>query len=135
MYIFEIEKGILGATNVLQPHMVNFIETVNGDCNVFNYYLDNTNKIIYNTKNPIATRLEFKKTRQQQVDNIEVTYNGNIYQGDETSQNRMTRAILAMTDTEVIPWVTKDNKNVNLSKVDLSSILKQAGIIQTSLWT
>lgn len=136
MYIFLTDTNTLGVTNKLPPDSKVYLEAVNDDHYSYNYYFNSdTNSIIYDPNNAIALRIQFKLERQQKVNNIEVTYNGNIYQGDETSQNRMTRAILAMTDTETIPWITKDNKNVNLSKVDLSAILKQVGIIQTSLWT
>ena len=76
----------------------------------------------------------WKSERQNKVDNIEVEYNGVIYQGDELSQTRMARAISAMDDNETIEWVAKDNSIQILSKADLSAILKEAGIKQTQIW-
>lgn len=134
MFIVTTDGINLKFTNLITPDVMYSLEITNGDYNSYNYIITE-GKIVYDTTNAKAARVNFKKQRALQVDNIEVSYKGNTYQGDETSQNRMTRAILSMTDTEVIPWVTKDNKKVNLSKVDLSAILKQAGIIQTSLWT
>lgn len=134
MFIVTTDGINLKFTNLITPDVMYSLEITNGDYNSYNYIITE-GKIVYDTTNAKAARVNFKKQRALQVDNIEVSYKGNTYQGDETSQNRMTRAILSMTDTEVIPWVTKDNKIVNLSKVDLSAILKQAGIIQTSLWT
>lgn len=134
MYIFETPMGSLGITNYITPNIINYLEITNGDYNTSNYYINTAGKIIYDTNNPVAQRITFKQQRTTKVNNIEVAYNNNIFQGDEISQARMSRAILVMTDTETIPWVTKDNKVVNLTKVDLLTILKEAGTIQTSIW-
>ena len=80
-------------------------------------------------------REAFKAQRQEAVDNLEVTYEGTIYQGDEVSQGRMSRAILALPDdTTTTLWIAKDNTPMQLTKVDLSSILRLAGEAQTVLW-
>ena len=81
-------------------------------------------------------REAFKAQRQEAVDNLEVTYEGTIYQGDEVSQGRMSRAILALPDdTTTTLWIAKDNTPMQLTKVDLSSILRLSGEAQTALWT
>ena len=78
----------------------------------------------------------WKSDRQQAVDNIEVTYNGIIYQGDEESQSRMSRAILGLPDdVATIDWVAKDNMVYPLTRGDLVAILHDAGSQQTALWT
>ena len=80
-------------------------------------------------------REAFKAQRQEAVDNLEVTYEGTIYQGDEVSQGRMSRAILALPDdTSTTLWIAKDNTPVQLTKGDLSIILRLAGEAQTVLW-
>lgn len=76
----------------------------------------------------------WKTERQNKVDNLEITHNDIIYQGDETSQTRMSRAISIMNDTETTEWVAKDNSIQILNKSDLSDILKEAGIRQTQIW-
>lgn len=76
----------------------------------------------------------WKTERQNKVDNLEITHNDIIYQGDETSQIRMSRAISVMNDTETTEWVAKDNSIQILNKSDLSDILKEAGIRQTQIW-
>lgn len=76
----------------------------------------------------------WKTERQNKVDNLEITHNDIIYQGDETSQTRMSRAISVMNDTETTEWVAKDNSIQILNKSDLSDILKEAGIRQTQIW-
>lgn len=76
----------------------------------------------------------WKAERQSKVDNIEVELNGVIYQGDETSQTRIARAVSVMEDTDTTMWVAKDNSVNELSKADLKYILKEAGIKQTLIW-
>lgn len=77
---------------------------------------------------------QWKAERQSKVDNIEVELNGVVYQGDETSQTRVARAVSAMEDTDTTMWVAKDNSVNELSKADLKYILKEAGIKQTLIW-
>lgn len=79
-------------------------------------------------------RKEFKIERQAAINNLEVIYNEVIYQGDETSQSRMGRKILAMSDTDAIDWVAKDNSIHELSKADLQEILRLAGQMQSEIW-
>lgn len=76
-----------------------------------------------------------KQNRQILVDNIEVTYNGIIYQGDETSQDRMSRSINGLPyDITTIQWKAKDNSSQELTKLDLKQILYLAGQEQTKIW-
>lgn len=77
----------------------------------------------------------WKEQRTELVDNIEVTYNTVIYQGDEISQARMSRTITALpNDTAQIFWTAKDNTVHALTRVDLSAMLLDAGTQQAMLW-
>lgn len=79
--------------------------------------------------------LDWKAARQALVDAIEVELGGVVYQGDEVSQTRMARAIVAMPDaTTTIEWIAKDNTAHALTKADLSQILLLAGIKQAAIW-
>lgn len=79
---------------------------------------------------------QWKVDRQTQVDNITVTYNSIVYQGDEVSQTRMSRAIVALPDdTTTIQWVANDNSIQSLTRVDLKAILVLSGNAQTAIWT
>ena len=75
-----------------------------------------------------------KQKRQNIVENIEVTYNDVVYQGDEKSQDRMSRAIVGMDDDDTIEWTAKDNSKVVLLRSDLKQILRLSGIEQTKVW-
>jgi len=78
---------------------------------------------------------EWKQDRQQKVDNIEVTYNNVVYQGDETSQTRITKAITALPDdTTTVDWIAKDNSVQSLTRIDLKAILLDAGTQQSKIW-
>jgi len=82
----------------------------------------------------IATTL-WKEDRQALVNAIEVTHNTVVYQGDEESQNRMGRVIIALPDdTTTVPWTAKDNSVHNLTKLDMQAILLDAGSQQSALW-
>lgn len=79
--------------------------------------------------------LQIKNNRTTLVKNIEVEYNGVVYQGDETSQDRMSRAINGLPDdTTTISWKAKDNSSQELTRLDLKEILFLAGQEQTRIW-
>jgi len=77
----------------------------------------------------------WKRSRDEAVANIVVEYNGIQYQGDEKSQDRMSRAINGLPDdTTEIGWVAADNSMQMLNKADLQTILAMAGAEQARLW-
>ena len=80
------------------------------------------------------TEAEWKASRAEAVANIKVTVNDKVYDGDETSQTRIARAISVMNDTETIAWVLADDSVHMATKAELSEALKLAGAEQTSLW-
>lgn len=80
------------------------------------------------------SKMYLKINRQEIVENIEVIYNDVVYQGDEKSQDRMSRAIVGMDDNDTIEWTAKDNSKVTLLRSDLKQILRLAGIEQTKVW-
>jgi len=83
---------------------------------------------------PILTE-DFKKNREVLVINLEVVYNGIVYQGDEKSQDRMSRAINGLPDdTTIINWKAKDNSTQELTRPELKEILFLAGQEQTRIW-
>ncbi|MFW5606127.1 MAG: hypothetical protein ACOCMY_01495 [Campylobacter hyointestinalis] len=90
---------------------------------------------------------EWKKDREAKVANIEVSLDnckgldgsmesGVIFQGDETSQNRLGRAISASSIAGVNStlWTAKNNKVYELSVAQLGEILLKAGRAQTAIW-
>ena len=100
---------------------------------------------IYKVENGVVVKTEridesylkqiSKASRTILVESIEVKYNGIIYQGDETSQDRMSRAINGLPDDiATILWKAKDNSSHELTRLDLKEILFLAGQEQTRIW-
>ncbi len=78
---------------------------------------------------------DWKKSRADAVDTIEVTYGGVVYQGDEKSQDRMSRAINGLPDdVATINWIAKDNTLVALNRIQLRELLGLCGAEQSRLW-
>jgi len=86
---------------------------------------------------PAQLRESAKAARSAAVAAIVVTTAaGNAFDGDETSQGRMARAVMAMqaTSTAATPWVLADNAVVQVSSVELLEALALAGAAQSALW-
>ena len=84
----------------------------------------------------LRLREEAKQARQAAVDSITVTVNGKVFDGDETSQTRMTRTILGMqaTGQATITWVLADNSVTQATQAELTEALCLAGARQAELW-
>ena len=84
------------------------------------------------------SRDELKAQRDAAVAAIQVTTAaGNTFDGDETSQERMTRAVVALgaapADTTV-NWVLADNSVLDASQAELTEALMLAGAAQAAIW-
>lgn len=79
-------------------------------------------------------RAEWKQERAAAVAAITVEVDGMVFQGDETSQTRMSRSLSVMNDSETIRWVLADNTPVQVSKAQLVEALRLAGAEQAKLW-
>lgn len=77
----------------------------------------------------------FKQERQSKVDAIIVTtQSGKRFDGDEVSQNRMSRAIVAMSDSDTIMWMLADNTSASVTANELKEALRLAGEEMTCIW-
>ncbi len=78
-----------------------------------------------------------KMQRTEAVARIRVTTaSGKVFDGDETSQTRMARAVVALQaagQTETL-WVLADNVPTTVSLDELAEALALAGAEQTRLW-
>jgi len=80
-------------------------------------------------------REQFKAQRAQSMRSLTVTTQaGNVFDADETSQTRMSRAITIMDDVETIVWVLADNTPIQATKAELKEALRLAGEAQAALW-
>ena len=78
-----------------------------------------------------------KTHRTESVARIRVTTDsGKVFDGDETSQTRMARAVVALQaagQTETL-WVLADNTPATVTLDELAEALALAGAEQTRLW-
>lgn len=81
---------------------------------------------------------QWKQERSEAVKNIKVTTaSGNVFDGDETSQARMARAILgleAVGQEATVTWVLADNTTIQATSAELREALALAGAEQARLW-
>lgn len=86
---------------------------------------------------PPKSREELKAERQVKVDAIKVTAtSGKVFDGDETSQTRMARAIVGMQAAQAptITWVLADNTPAQVTVAELTEALILAGQAQAAVW-
>lgn len=83
-------------------------------------------------------REDWKATRAAAVEAIDVTtVSGNTFDGDEISQGRMARAILALNAAApgtTVNWVLADNSVIDATAAELTEALALAGAAQAALW-
>jgi len=83
-----------------------------------------------------AKRDAAKQARTEVVAAITVDVDGMTFDGDETSQGRMARAIIALEyagQTSTL-WVLSNNEAATVTVDQLRQALMKAGLAQTSLW-
>lgn len=78
--------------------------------------------------------IDDKEARDKSINELSISFNGKIFQADETSQIRMLKAILSLENNESIQWITKDNQIVTLTKEQLTNIFKKIIKEQTNIW-
>ena len=83
---------------------------------------------------------EAKTERTDAVSKITVEVDGMVFDGDETAQDRMARAITMFTSSGLPPdttteWVLADNTVAQVTVNQLAQALLLAGQKQTELWT
>lgn len=81
-----------------------------------------------------------KIARAEAVSRITVEVDGMEFDGDETAQDRMARAITMFNANNLpadttTPWVLADNTVAEVTVAQLSQALLLAGQAQTALWT
>lgn len=84
--------------------------------------------------------VQAKAERADAVSKITVTVDGMVFDGDEISQERMSRTITAAVATgedmsATTTWVLADNTVAQVSITQLAQALRAAGEQQTELWT
>jgi hypothetical protein len=82
------------------------------------------------------TRDDLKAQRQAAVNAITVIVNGKVFDGDETSQERMARALRVsdITGQTSCTWVLHDNTPVMVTRDELAQALSLSMQAQANLW-
>ena len=101
-----------------------------------------TQEEVYAHVNPPKTaeqlREEWKAQRAALVEAIKVTTQaGNEFDGDEISQGRMARAIIALDASPAgttVNWVLADNSVIDATAAELTEALALAGSVQAAIW-
>lgn len=75
-----------------------------------------------------------KAERADYVSKLVVTVDGMQFDGDETSQDRMARSIIALDLDEKVQWVLADNTIAMVTRAQLRQALRLAGEAQTAIW-
>ena len=81
-----------------------------------------------------AELIQAKEERAEYVSKIVVEVDGMLFDGDETSQDRMARSIIALNDGETVQWVLADNTIAQVTRAQLREALRKAGTAQTAIW-
>lgn len=76
-----------------------------------------------------------KAEREDYVKRIVVEVDGMMFDGDEVSQDRMARSIIALDLGEKVQWVLADNTIAQVSRAQLREALRKAGTAQTAIWS
>ena len=127
-----IDNGFLKSNGYvlldIESAVSNYVENEDGTITVVFRQLEDSELEVF-------TNAAKKENRQMLVGLIEVGYKEVIYQGDETSQGRISRAINGLPDDiTTILWKAKDNSSHELTRLDLKEILFLAGQEQTRIW-
>lgn len=91
----------------------------------------------YTAQAPQRAREAAKIDRTAQVEAITVTTQaGNTFDGDEISQGRMARAIIALSTglSPTVNWVLADNTVIQATAAELTEALVLAGQAQAAVW-
>lgn len=79
--------------------------------------------------------LTAKAEREDYVKRIVVEVDGMMFDGDEISQDRMARSIIALDLGEKVQWVLADNTIAQVTRAQLREALRKAGTAQTAIWS
>jgi hypothetical protein len=79
--------------------------------------------------------LTAKAEREEYVKRIVVEVDGMMFDGDEVSQDRMARSIIALDLGEKVQWVLADNTIKMVTRAQLREALRKAGTAQTAIWS
>ena len=75
-----------------------------------------------------------KEARSYELSKLIIEVDGYVLDGDETSQERLSRAYGMLGDGETMTWKDANNVFVTLPKVSIKNAIIMTGTKQTELW-
>ena len=136
--LVEVESAVRADGTLLPKHKNLSLVQTKEDGSYYEFYNEEGTPDLVKIAEVEATAQaqEAKQAKLEALATLTVTTTaGNEFDGDETSQTRMTRAISVMGDTDSITWVLANNISTMVSKAELMEALKLSGEAQTALWT
>ena len=142
-YAFIRENNLIG---VGQARILNEdIQNIEISEELFNAYREDNDKYVYldgefvlnpdyDKKIEAQALAQAKAERADAVSKIIVEVDGMQFDGDEESQQRVARSIIALEEGETMPWVLYDNTIAEVTKEQLKQVLRLAGQKQSELW-
>lgn len=137
-----LEVGVINTTTIPAGYRVDFsVLKRKADGSFYNYYTETIedgllqpniledDELIKNRKVIFS-----RATKQLSINNIRVTVNDKVFDGDELSQTRMSKKISLLEPLENTIWKLANNKEVEVSREELKEALKLADIEQSRLW-
>ena len=90
---------------------------------------------IKNTPTPEQLYAKAKQDKILAVSQIKVTTtSGNVFDGDEISQNRMARAVTASDAGDSTQWILADNTQATVTHEELKEALLLSGEATIKIW-
>lgn len=108
-----------------------------GDALVYDQLVMDATTAVSQAAETLRLREVAKVQRAAQVEQITVTTQaGNTFDGDEVSQGRMARAIIALqaTGTPSTVWVLANNTPISATAAELTEALVLSGMAQAAIW-
>lgn len=128
--VLEMNEG----TNTKFLKKLGFIEAEVEESEKGGWYRKGTAPKFSDEEVAMKQLLSAKAEREDYVSKIIVEVDGMPFDGDEVSQDRMARSIVALDLGEKVQWVLADNSIAQVTRAQLREALRKAGEAQTAIW-
>jgi biopolymer transport protein ExbD len=138
--VIDVGDEIHSADAICPKHVIEGWQIVDAEVpNSFTpaeYTWDGSSVVKKPTTPSEKTREQLKEERAAAVAAIKVTVNGKVFDGDETSQERMQRAlkVAEITGLNTTTWILADNTVSEVTIAEISEALAKAALAQSELW-
>ena len=135
MYTIYIKAGIVkrdsDGVQVMPAQSVDHPDTVS-----YLQWVQQGNAPTPDYSDPVEVLLmDAKASRQQQIDDLHVVYNGKTFDANEASQGRIARNVAGMAAGSTTTWVLHNNVLAEVTREELQAVLELAVAQTTAIWT